>query len=544
MILVTTVCLAALLQVALQCSPVKAGYDINVRFYDSYKCVAIYKFLYGWCTVFATIDIWLWILPVRFIYNLQMPKERKSGLVLIFTLAFFAIIFAWVKLAWIKTAYDSFDPTWNFFFLLIFTQLELTIGLTAASLPALGFLIFQLAPGGKSWQQRSQSLNSANMLGGKNPSGLEKNLQRTDYIARPPTHRTEKSSMFGDKYLSSQEEKLRGRIADLLGPDWNKPQDGPEAGLPSTKTKSSHTYVSYTPGNLRSRSLDALNLFLSDDERNPPPAVPEDEEHRAEAERQKSLRRQQRQERRQQNENQGSFRRPAPLDPMNLSPSPYNPDLPPILPFNAATAFSFDSSVPSRLVPASIAAATSTAAAPATDVYSPFIDIRSVHAESGSVLGQYSTDSPDRPQEGSPDPRVQPSTTSGSRRQTRAQQTLPQIHNGPRRYPYSNHRHNHQRRHSDSVSVSILRSISMRSGDEAGEGGANTGPGGTIVGLSRGSNRSFGAHSDRSDRVLSAATSAVLSASQYPYMMYFNRNSSVSLVIQNPDNGFGWSHAL
>jgi len=170
----------------------------------------------GWSAVYAATDLWLIILPIRIVSKLKLPMRKKLGVIFIFLLGCFATVFAILKLAVIKRTYTSYDPNWYFIWILIFTQLELCIGLIAASLPALGFLLIRLIPSKPNseetrWNTRSLlSAISATFrfrFGSKSPP---KNY------TRGVKDGSDAESATSEKAYNAHEEVARDRIITLM----------------------------------------------------------------------------------------------------------------------------------------------------------------------------------------------------------------------------------------------------------------------------------------------------------------------------------------
>lgn len=69
-----------------QCLPVKAGYDISTRFHKDTHCKKYYEVFYATSALHALSDIVLIILPLKMVWSLKMPKQKKIAVILVFCL--------------------------------------------------------------------------------------------------------------------------------------------------------------------------------------------------------------------------------------------------------------------------------------------------------------------------------------------------------------------------------------------------------------------------------------------------------------------------
>jgi hypothetical protein len=129
------------------CAPVSAGWSISVRVYNkNTRCLVEWEAVFSLALLFALNDLVLVLVPIWIVVNLHLRLRARLGLVVIFSMGFVATALAMVKLSTIQTAYNNWDATWDFAAALTYSLFELTLGLIAASLPALSFLLVHLVP--------------------------------------------------------------------------------------------------------------------------------------------------------------------------------------------------------------------------------------------------------------------------------------------------------------------------------------------------------------------------------------------------------------
>jgi hypothetical protein len=128
------------------CKPIAASWNINLRIYANADCSPVWVSLTAWAIIFALTDIWLVLMPMHLAWKLQIPSSTRIGILVIFACGFIATIAAIVKAATLRSAYYTFDASWHFNSILISSELEITFGLIAASLPALNVWLIQVVP--------------------------------------------------------------------------------------------------------------------------------------------------------------------------------------------------------------------------------------------------------------------------------------------------------------------------------------------------------------------------------------------------------------
>ncbi|KAG0637316.1 hypothetical protein HOY80DRAFT_1084641 [Tuber brumale] len=87
------------------------------------------------------IDFILWLLPLRLIYPLKLPRAQKIGLYMVFILGAMVFISASVRISLILApgtfGPDTNDPTWMAYQINLWSIVEATVGIICSSLPTL-----------------------------------------------------------------------------------------------------------------------------------------------------------------------------------------------------------------------------------------------------------------------------------------------------------------------------------------------------------------------------------------------------------------------
>ncbi|KAK6338572.1 hypothetical protein TWF730_002635 [Orbilia blumenaviensis] len=137
--------ISSIVVVFLQAIPLRAYWDksIHGKFIDGQVAFMVFGVLN------CLSDLYVFFLPIREVWGIQLPKKQRVGLVLVFALGSVVCIAGIVRIYYI---WIVFSPTnWDFTYqgapLYIATAIEGDLGILCASLPALKPLIHRYAPG-------------------------------------------------------------------------------------------------------------------------------------------------------------------------------------------------------------------------------------------------------------------------------------------------------------------------------------------------------------------------------------------------------------
>jgi hypothetical protein len=86
-------------------------------------------------------DVWILALPIHTLLKIQRPAHEKIALVVVFSLGVFSCIASIVRLHSIRIYTESADPFADSVPILLWSMVELNIGIWCASIPALKPLI-------------------------------------------------------------------------------------------------------------------------------------------------------------------------------------------------------------------------------------------------------------------------------------------------------------------------------------------------------------------------------------------------------------------
>ncbi|KAK6337161.1 hypothetical protein TWF718_009945 [Orbilia javanica] len=118
-----------------QCNPIEGALDFNYRIYKSPKCIPLKPMLYSFGIIHIFVDLALLILPIRVIWELQMPVKRKISTLSLFVVGAIGCVCAVMRIVTLSTLLNGFDFTWVIYEPGMWGLLELTIGIICACIP-------------------------------------------------------------------------------------------------------------------------------------------------------------------------------------------------------------------------------------------------------------------------------------------------------------------------------------------------------------------------------------------------------------------------
>ncbi|EWC46411.1 hypothetical protein DRE_04354 [Drechslerella stenobrocha 248] len=130
-----------------QCSPIEGALSLDLRIHGSPKCFGMKPMLYSFCIIHIFMDLALLVLPIRVIWELQMPMKRKITTLSLFVIGAIGCICAVMRVVTLAQLLDGFDFTWTIYDPGMWGLLELTIGIICACIPP-SKLLFEKIGGG------------------------------------------------------------------------------------------------------------------------------------------------------------------------------------------------------------------------------------------------------------------------------------------------------------------------------------------------------------------------------------------------------------
>lgn len=97
----------------------------------------------GQVLVTVATDFIVYALPMPTLWHVKLPKAQRIGLMIIFGLGALVVIAGAMRAYWIHhVVYDTYDVTWEGFYLWIWTAVEVNLGVICGCVPSLKPLLF------------------------------------------------------------------------------------------------------------------------------------------------------------------------------------------------------------------------------------------------------------------------------------------------------------------------------------------------------------------------------------------------------------------
>ncbi|KAE9379385.1 hypothetical protein N431DRAFT_434387 [Stipitochalara longipes BDJ] len=144
--------------VILQCHPVSAYWDP-----DSTTCYSPEAALFIHGLTNTVTDVYIYILPMHMVWNVQLPKRQRVGLLIIFAAGFLVCVAGALRLYYSIITDKSPDTPWEGFYLWTWESIEVNLGIVCASAPCLKSMISRIVPRFFSSQNSSSDFASLEM---------------------------------------------------------------------------------------------------------------------------------------------------------------------------------------------------------------------------------------------------------------------------------------------------------------------------------------------------------------------------------------------
>ena len=152
-----------------QCTPVNNAW--NVELTGGSTCINTKAVVYSSAGFSIATDFWVWGLAINMFKGLKVPMRQKIGVIAIFSVGIIACVSSIVRLYTVKEYYDSNDPTWDSFPIVIWSFLEVGLGILAASIPTVKPLVQKFRSGYEGSGSRvKRTRTSSWRMNGVNPS--------------------------------------------------------------------------------------------------------------------------------------------------------------------------------------------------------------------------------------------------------------------------------------------------------------------------------------------------------------------------------------
>jgi len=159
MVFVTLTFLVFVIVGLFQCSPINFAWDKTIVGGTCFNVTALF---YANAGVNIFQDLLIYVLPMRMLFQIQLPQRQKIALIIVFAIGGFVCVTGMLRLNSLKTASISKDPTWDNFDSAIWSAIESNVGIVCASLVHYKPLIAHYFP---SWMGIGSTHRSKTPLG-------------------------------------------------------------------------------------------------------------------------------------------------------------------------------------------------------------------------------------------------------------------------------------------------------------------------------------------------------------------------------------------
>ncbi|ETN41052.1 uncharacterized protein HMPREF1541_02986 [Cyphellophora europaea CBS 101466] len=146
-----------------QCWPLNAAWDQTIT---QKRCVNINAFYLANAATNIATDLLAYLLPMRLVKNLQIPKKQKIAVGVMLCLGLFTCVSSIIRISFIPVMLTSDDPTYVIAPPFYWSVIEINIGVLAASIPSFKPLAKRFLPrliGESSYKGRQGYANSGSL---------------------------------------------------------------------------------------------------------------------------------------------------------------------------------------------------------------------------------------------------------------------------------------------------------------------------------------------------------------------------------------------
>lgn len=129
----------------LQCSPISAYWTVS---FVKQKCINEKAHVLAAGVINTVTDFIIVLLPIKTVKNLNLPKRQRIAVYVLFTGGLLASIAGAVRtyFTWRLTSDPDHDITWNSYYVMLLSSIELSVGIICASIPATKPFFIQYIP--------------------------------------------------------------------------------------------------------------------------------------------------------------------------------------------------------------------------------------------------------------------------------------------------------------------------------------------------------------------------------------------------------------
>ncbi len=110
------------------------------------KCVNINALAWTHAAMSILLDIWMLALPLSEVFRLQLTWRKKASVTMMFLVGTFVTVVSILRLQSLVTFATSSNPTWDQVNVVMWSNIEVNVGIICACLPALRVILVRLCP--------------------------------------------------------------------------------------------------------------------------------------------------------------------------------------------------------------------------------------------------------------------------------------------------------------------------------------------------------------------------------------------------------------
>ncbi|KAH8888053.1 hypothetical protein GQ53DRAFT_617050, partial [Thozetella sp. PMI_491] len=129
-----------------QCWPIDYNWNGWKGNYGPHKCVDIKALTFTAAGFGIAQDLVILILPLPIVARLNASWRSRIAIMFMFSLGIFILVTSCIRLRSLVAFGDSMNPTWDYADVLIWTGLELAVGIIVACLPAIRLFLSRVMP--------------------------------------------------------------------------------------------------------------------------------------------------------------------------------------------------------------------------------------------------------------------------------------------------------------------------------------------------------------------------------------------------------------
>ncbi|KAF7880002.1 uncharacterized protein EAF02_007639 [Botrytis sinoallii] len=125
--------LSCVIATIFQCTPISKAWEHPVT--DKGHCIQVNALFYANAGLDIFQDLVIYVLPMKMLYSIQIPRRQKYALMIVFAVGGFVVVTGMIRLYYLQGAQASQDPSYDNVGGAVWSSIECNIGVVCASLP-------------------------------------------------------------------------------------------------------------------------------------------------------------------------------------------------------------------------------------------------------------------------------------------------------------------------------------------------------------------------------------------------------------------------